>query len=93
MRASPAEFHLSKFRVDNLSVTLLTSELNVVASFRAQKELLATIDQLRRETQETCRDAVAAELQAHSKLQDLCSLLGYQEDVHSPDHVELASHM
>jgi hypothetical protein len=56
---------------------------------RAQAELLETIEQLKRETKASQDSSVAAELRAHSLLEELCVLIGLQGDGTSPEHAAL----
>lgn len=56
---------------------------------RTQLELIATIDQLQRETKAS-QDSIEAELQAHSLLQELSALVGHRVHSESPEHVDLA---
>lgn len=55
---------------------------------RAQLELIATIDQLQRDT-EASQDIIATEMHAHALLQQLSALVGYQSHGESPEHVNL----
>lgn len=50
-------------------------------------ELIATIDQLKRDT--TCSEAIAAEMHAHAALQELSALVGVHA-VECHEHIQLA---
>lgn len=57
-------------------------------SCRAQLELIATIDQLQRDTMAS-QDIIATEMHAHALLHELSTLVGYQSHVESPEHANL----